>query len=113
MRQRPAWPVSRGRSDHSTETHATEFSSASTRRESLRAADGSWLLTGDAVAVQELSDFRAKNTNEPLGPGRAVSAINSWSHCAVAHTFAVQLHGAVQPWLLPLAVLHPLWRRVP
>lgn len=39
---------------------------------------------GGTLKVQQY-----KNTNEPLGSGQTVSVINSWSHCAVAHTFAI------------------------
>ena len=39
---------------------------------------------GGTVSVQQFKD-----TNQPLGQPQAVSVINSWAHCAVAHTFAI------------------------
>jgi hypothetical protein len=39
---------------------------------------------GGTVTVQQY-----RNTNVPLGPAKTASVINSWSHCAVAHTFAI------------------------
>jgi hypothetical protein len=39
---------------------------------------------GGTVSVQQF-----RNTDQPAGPARTVSLINSWSGCAVAHTFAI------------------------
>jgi hypothetical protein len=39
---------------------------------------------GGTMSVQQF-----KNTNQPLGPARSVSVINSWAHCSVGHTFSI------------------------
>jgi hypothetical protein len=39
---------------------------------------------GGTVSVQQF-----KNTGHPLGAPRTMKVINSWSNCAVAHTFAI------------------------
>jgi hypothetical protein len=39
---------------------------------------------GGVVAYQQFKD-----TNKPQGPVHVTSVINSWSHCAVGHTFAI------------------------
>ncbi len=38
----------------------------------------------NTVTVQQFA-----NTGKPLGSAQTVSQINGWSHCAVAHTFAI------------------------
>ncbi len=38
----------------------------------------------NTVTLQQFAD-----TNKPLGSTRTLSLINSWAHCAVAHTFAI------------------------
>jgi hypothetical protein len=46
---------------------------------------------GGTVNVQQF------NKGKPLGPTRTVSAINSWSHCSVGHTFAIPSLGLFVP----------------
>ena len=46
---------------------------------------------GGTVNVQQF------NKGKPLGPARNVSVINSWSHCAVGHTFAIPSLGLFVP----------------
>jgi hypothetical protein len=46
---------------------------------------------GGTVSVQQF------NKGRPLGPARTVSAINSWSHCSVGHTFAIPSLGLFVP----------------
>jgi hypothetical protein len=45
------------------------------------------LVQGTLGGTVSLQQF--KNTNQPLGPARKVSVINSWASCNVAHTFAI------------------------
>jgi hypothetical protein len=47
---------------------------------------------GGTVNVQQFKD-----TGKPLGPVKTVSVINSWSHCAVGHTFAIPSLGLYVP----------------
>jgi hypothetical protein len=46
---------------------------------------------GGTVNVQQFSK------SKPLGPARDVSVIDSWSHCAVGHTFAIPSLGVYVP----------------
>jgi hypothetical protein len=55
---------------------------------------------GGTVSVQQY-----KNTNQPLGPAKNVSVINSWSNCNVAHTFAIPSLSVFVPVASPNAEL--------
>jgi acyl-CoA synthetase (AMP-forming)/AMP-acid ligase II len=53
---------------------------------------------GNTVSVQQF-----KNSNQPLGSATNLSVINSWSHCNVAHTFAIPNLGLFVPVASPNA----------
>jgi hypothetical protein len=44
-------------------------------------------VQGTAGGTVSIQQFR--NTGRPAGPAKTVRLINSWSHCAVGHTFSI------------------------